>query len=53
MRILDHPCVTKLIEICLPKDPETFEHVYVVMELCESDLSSILKKEIKLEIKHI
>ena len=53
LRKLRHPCVVELIEICLPKDPESFTTIYVVMEFAESDLKKILKSTINLEILHI
>lgn len=53
LRKLRHPCVVELIEICLPKDPENFTTIYVVMEFAESDLKKILKSTINLEILHI
>jgi mitogen-activated protein kinase 1/3 len=53
LRKLRHPCVVDLIEICIPKDPNNFTTIYVVMEFAESDLKKILKSSINLEIKHI
>ena len=53
LRKLRHPCVVDLIEICLPKEPEVFTTLYVVMEFAESDLKKILKSSINLEILHI
>lgn len=53
LRKLRHPCVVELIEICMPKDPEKFNCIYVVMEFAESDLKKLLKSSIHLEILHI
>ena len=53
LRKLRHPCVVELIEICLPKDPDNFTTIYVVMEFAESDLKKILKSTITLEMLHI
>lgn len=53
MRKLKHPFVVELIEILYPKDPETFDTLYVVMEYAESDLKKILKSCINLELVHI
>ena len=53
MRKLRHPFVVDLIEILYPKDPETFDTLYVVMEYAESDLKKIIKSNINLEMLHI
>ena len=53
LRKLRHPCVVDLIEICMPKDPTSFNCIYVVLEYAESDLKKILKSSIHLEFLHI
>lgn len=53
LRKLKHPFVVDLIEILMPKDPESFDTIYVVMEYAESDLKKIIKSNINLEILHI
>jgi len=32
LRKLRHPCVVELVEIINPKNPNTFDTIYVVME---------------------
>ena len=53
LRKLKHPCIVDLVEIIMPKDPQNFTTLYVVMEYAESDLKKILKSSINLEILHI
>ena len=38
MKKLNHPNITKLIDILLPDDFEWFNEVYIVMDYCKSDL---------------
>ena len=53
MRLLDHPNVTKLIELIVPDDLDTFDELYIVMEYCHSDLSKIVKSKIKLDVNQV
>ncbi len=53
LRSLDHPYVVGLFDLCEPKDLETFDSIYVVLELAESDLKKVIKSAIHLQIKHI
>jgi mitogen-activated protein kinase 1/3 len=43
LRLLRHPCVVELVEILMPKDPETFTTIYVVMEFAESDVKKLMR----------
>lgn len=53
LRMLKHPCIVDLIEICLPSDPEKFNTIFVVLEFAETDLKKILKSSINLTMVHI
>ena len=53
MRKLKHPFLVELVEILQPKNPQTFDTLYVVMEYAESDLKKIIKSNINLELLHI
>lgn len=53
LRKLKHPFVVELIEIIIPKDFNTFETLYLVMEFAESDLKKIIKSNMHLEMIHI
>mmetsp|Transcript_56716 Transcript_56716/g.175888 ORF Transcript_56716/g.175888 Transcript_56716/m.175888 type:complete len:419 (-) Transcript_56716:129-1385(-) len=50
---LNHNNVVKIIEIVAPSDVSTFNEVYMVMELCDSDLKQLIKKDVTLEMLHI
>jgi mitogen-activated protein kinase 1/3 len=53
LRRLKHPYVVELFDVIDPKDRETFDTLYVVMELAESDLKKVIKSAIHLTLKHI
>lgn len=48
LRKLRHPYVINVIDIIEPKSAETFDTVYVVLELAESDLKKVIKSAIHL-----
>jgi len=50
---LKHPYIIELFDIVDPKDKETFDTLYVVLELAESDLKKVIKSAIHLQLKHI
>lgn len=53
LRRLKHPYVVELFDIIEPRNIETFETLYVVLELAESDLKKVIKSAIHLQLKHI
>lgn len=53
LRKLNHPYVINILEVIEPTNRETFETLYVVLELAESDLKKVIKSAIHLQIKHI
>jgi len=53
LRRLKHPYVVDLFDVIEPKNLETFETIYVVLELAESDLKKVIKSAIHLQLKHI
>jgi len=53
LRRLKHQFVVELFDIIEPKHPETFDTLYVVLELAESDLKKVIKSAIHLQLKHI
>lgn len=53
LRRLKHQYVVELFDIIEPKHPETFDTLYVVLELAESDLKKVIKSAIHLQLKHI
>lgn len=53
LRKVQHPYVIRIYDVIEPKNIETFDTVYVVLELAESDLKKVIKSAIHLQIKHI
>ena len=53
LRKLKHPCIVDLIEICLPKDLNKFDSIYLVLEFGETDLKKLLKSSMNLTVMHI
>ena len=53
MRLLSHENTLKLRKILLPKSRKEFEDIYLVMDLVEGDLYSIIKNRNALEVDHI
>lgn len=53
LRKLNHPYVINILEVIEPANTETFDTLYVVLELAESDLKKVIKSAIHLQIKHI
>jgi mitogen-activated protein kinase 1/3 len=45
---LDHQNIVKLHEIIAPDNMQTFNEIYFVMELCDSDLKKLCKKDVHL-----
>ena len=53
LRKLHHPYVVNILDVLEPKNPDTFDTLYVVLELAESDLKKVIKSAIHLQLKHI
>ena len=53
LRQLKHPFCVELVDIIKPRNLQTFDTVYVVLGLSESDLKKVIKSAIFLETKHI
>ena len=45
--------MVELFDLIEPKNIETFDTLYVVLELAESDLKKVIKSAIHLQLKHI
>ena len=48
LRKLHHPYVVNILDVLEPKNNETFDSLYVVLELAESDLKKVIKSAIHL-----
>lgn len=53
MRKLNHPSVVKIIEILEPKDVNSFQQLYIVMEYMQSDVKKLIRSSLYLELYHI
>ena len=53
LRKLHHPYVINILDVIEPKNYDSFDTLYVVLELAESDLKKVIKSAIHLQIKHI
>jgi serine/threonine protein kinase len=52
MRLLEHENVIRIKSIQLPRSREEFDDIYVILELMETDLSSIIKSPQPLSDEH-
>ena len=48
LRKLSHPYVVNILDVIEPKNLDTFDTLYVVLELAESDLKKVIKSAIHL-----
>ena len=48
LRQLHHPYVVNILDVVEPKNLDTFDTLYVVLELAESDLKKVIKSAIHL-----
>ena len=48
LRKLKHPYVINILDVVEPANIETFDTIYVVLELAESDLKKVIKSAIHL-----
>lgn len=53
LRLLKHDNILNLMSLMLPKSREEFQDIYMISELVEGDLYSIIKSPQKLEEDHI
>jgi len=45
---LDHDCVVRLYDICVPEDPRHYDELYIVLEICDSDFKKLFRTSVNL-----
>jgi mitogen-activated protein kinase 1/3 len=50
---LSHTNVVRVIDFVLPDTPQTFKDVYMIMEICDSDLKKLIKQDVTLLPIHV
>jgi hypothetical protein len=53
MKHFAHPHIVKLLHVLRPANPKTFEHIYLVSELMETDLHRVIHSRQDLTSEHI
>lgn len=48
LKQLNHPFIIEIFDIIEPKDHRTFDSIYIVIRLSESDLKKVIKSSINL-----
>ena len=48
LKKLNHPFMIEIFDIIKPTDPRTFDSIYIVSRLSESDLKKVIKSSINL-----
>jgi len=48
LKKLNHPFIIEIFDIIEPTDPRTFDSIYIVFRLSESDLKKVIKSSINL-----
>jgi len=53
MSKLTHPNVVGLLDICCPSSVSSFDELYIIMEICDSDLKKLCRTDVTLSSLHI
>ena len=51
LRKLKHQYIIDLIDIIEPNDPESFDSVYLVLELAEKDMKKLIESDLYLTLE--
>mmetsp|Transcript_116182 Transcript_116182/g.369713 ORF Transcript_116182/g.369713 Transcript_116182/m.369713 type:complete len:384 (+) Transcript_116182:129-1280(+) len=50
---LDHPHIVALHDVVVPSDLKDFNEIYIVLEICDSDLKKLCRAEVNLKHLHV
>merc|ERR1719440_1124223 len=50
---LNHECIVQIYDMPPPSDPTKFQELYMVMEICDSDMKKLIKANVTLSALHI
>eukprot|EP00929_Paragymnodinium_shiwhaense_P050449 TRINITY_DN2538_c0_g1_i1.p1 TRINITY_DN2538_c0_g1~~TRINITY_DN2538_c0_g1_i1.p1 ORF type:complete len:413 (+),score=88.09 TRINITY_DN2538_c0_g1_i1:99-1337(+) len=50
---LSHPHVIQIYDVIIPDSLNTFDEIFIVMEICDSDLKKLIKQDVTLLEDHI
>jgi len=50
---LDHPNICRIYDMVVPADLVRFNEIYMVLEMCDSDLKKLCRAEVNLETLHV
>jgi len=50
---LDHPNIVRIYDICEPDDVNTFDELYIVLEICDSDMKKLCRTPVHLSALHV
>merc|ERR1711948_210410 len=50
---LQHENIVKIYDIVAPSNMKTFDELYMVMEICDSDLKKLCKTDVSLSLQHV
>ncbi|CAK0859217.1 unnamed protein product [Prorocentrum cordatum] len=53
MRQLNHESIVQIYELVAPEDTATFDELFIVMEICDSDLKKLCRTDVQLEFDHV
>lgn len=53
LQFIDHPNIISLYDIDVPEKPKSFDDIYIITELMETDLHRVIYSKQKLSDEHI
>lgn len=53
LKFIDHPNIISLVDIDIPEKPKSYEDIYIITDLMETDLHRVIYSKQKLSDDHI